>query len=186
MGDFAKDDARLVLLATGRDEYWQRLYEDLRSPFRLFFLKRTSASPEEVNALFQDAMVVLHRKVINGDLQAPMRSSLRTYLFGVGKMLYRKQQSQGGNQKAIGWDDDIPEISVPPVVEDQAERREQAELVRRLLAKLDKACRELLTLVYIRGFAMEAVAEELDIPSSGAARKRKFDCLNKMRKLIGA
>lgn len=181
MGDFAKDDARLVLLATGRDEHWQRLYEDLRSPFRLFFLKRTSASPEEVNALFQDAMVVLHRKVMSGDLQPPLRSSLRTYLFGVGKMLHRKQKGQG-----VNWDDEIPEIPVPPVVEDQAERREQAELVRRLLAKLDEACRELLTLVYIRGFAMESAAEEMGIPSSGAARKRKFDCLNKMRKLIGA
>ena len=62
MGEFAKDDARLVLLATGRDEYWQSLYQEMRSPFRLYFLKHTELDSDEVLTLFQDAMVVVAPK----------------------------------------------------------------------------------------------------------------------------
>lgn len=179
MAEYLQDDARLTLLATGQDEHWRTLYDDYRSPFRLFFLKYTGADPETVNTLYQDVLVIVHRKVINGQLVPPMQSSLKTYLFGVGKMLYRKQRNT-----TIQWQDDIPEIPIAAEVEDRAERREQAALVKRLLAKMDQACRELLELVYLRGFAMEAVAERMDIPSPGAARKRKFDCLQRMRKLL--
>ena len=179
MGEFVKDDARLSLLATGRDEHWQTLYQEMRSPFRLYFLKYTELDSDAVLNLYQDAMVILHRKITQGDLAAPLRSSLKTYLFGVGKMLYRKQRGQSRQ-----WDDEIPEVAVPPVVEDQAEQRERAELVRRLLAQLDEKCRAILTLVYIHGFSMEAAAEDLDISNAGAARKRKFDCLKKMRRLL--
>ncbi len=179
MGEFAKDDARLVLLATGRDEYWQSLYQEMRSPFRLYFLKHTELDSEQVLGLYQDAMVVVHRKATQGDLVPPLRSSIKTYLFGVGKMLYRKQINSTRQ-----WTDEIPEVGVPPVIEDRAEQREKAAMVRGLLSRIDEGCRELLTLVYIRGFSMEAVADELAISNAGAARKRKFDCLKKMRRLL--
>ncbi|MCB0638127.1 MAG: sigma-70 family RNA polymerase sigma factor [Lewinella sp.] len=179
MGDYAQDDARLALLATGQDEHWRNLYDDFRSPFRLFFLKYTGADPEAVNTLYQDALVVLHRKVVQGQLTAPLQSSLKTYLFGVGKVLYRKQR-----HSAVQWEDDIPDIPVPAEIEDRTAQREQAAFVQRLLARMDQACRELLEMVYLRGFTMEAVAENLGIPSAGAARKRKFDCLQRMRKLL--
>ena len=69
-------------------------------------------------------------------------------------------------------------------MDDRAEQQAQAELVRRLLAQIDTGCREILEMVYLRSFAMEAVAERLGLASEGAARKRKFDCLQKLRKLM--
>ncbi|MCB0572745.1 MAG: sigma-70 family RNA polymerase sigma factor, partial [Phaeodactylibacter sp.] len=59
-----------------------------------------------------------------------------------------------------------------------------AELVRRLLDKIGEPCKRLLELIFVHGYVMDAVAEELELPSAGAARKRKFDCLKKMRDLI--
>lgn len=179
MSNYAADESRLQALATGSDAAWRVLYDDLRSPFRLFFLKHTSWEPERVNALYQDAMVVLHRKVTNGDLVAPLRSSLRTYLFGVGKMIYRKQ---GGT--ATKWEEEIPEVAIPPAVEDRIAQREQAAWIRNLLNRMDEKCRDILRKVYLEGYSMEAIAEELSLSGAGVARKRKFDCLQRMRKLI--
>lgn len=179
MNKYAEDESRLQALATGSDASWRELYDDLRSPFRLFFLKQTNWPPEKVNVLYQDAMVILHRKVTSGDLAAPLRSSLRTYLFGVGKMIYRKQGGQ-----TTRWEEEIPEIAVPAVVEDRIAQQEKATWVRSLLNQMDEKCRDILRKVYLQGYSMEAVAEDLQLSGAGSARKRKFDCLQRMRKLI--
>lgn len=179
MSEFAKDEALLGKLASGQDDIWQQFYDDHRSPFRMFFLRYTRMNSEEVLALYHDVMVVMHRKVSSQSLQPPLRSSLRTYMFGIGKMLYRKQ-----GQAQTNWSDEIPEVAVAPVIEDEAERKAQAAMVKGLLARLDEACRRILDLVYIKGYAMESVAAALDLSSEGAARKRKFDCLKKLRQMV--
>ena len=179
MSKYAADERRLQTLAAGDDNAWRTLYDDLRSPFRLYFLKHTEWDPEAVGELYQDAMVVLHRKVTSGDLAAPLRSYLRTYLIGVGKMIYRKRGGTG-----VRWEEDIPEVAVPPGVEDRIEQRERAAWVRELLNRMDEKCRDILSKVYLQGFSMEAVAEELQLSGAGSARKRKFDCLQKLRKLM--
>lgn len=179
MSKYATDERRLQTLATGSDTAWHTLYDDLRSPFRLFFLKHTKWDSDQVNVLYQDAMVVLHRKITSGGLTAPLRSSLRTYLFGVGKMIYRKQSGA-----SVQWEEEIPEIAVPPGVEDRIEQRERAAWARDLLNRMDEKCREILRKVYLQGFSMEAVAEDLQLSGAGSARKRKFDCLQRMRKMI--
>ncbi|WP_020536234.1 RNA polymerase sigma factor [Lewinella cohaerens] len=179
MSNYAADESRLQTLATGSDSAWRVLYDDLRSPFRLFFLKHTNWPPEQVSALYQDAMVVLHRKVTTGSLAAPLRSSLRTYLFGVGKMIYRKQ---GGAKTQ--WEEEVPEVAIPPGVEDRIAQREQAAWIRNLLNRMDEKCRNILRKVYLHSYSMEAIAEDLGLSGAGAARKRKYDCLQRMRKLI--
>ena len=181
MSKYARDEDRLRELALGGDAAWRAFYDDLRSPFRLFFLKHTNWNPDQVMSLYQDVMVVVHRKVTRGDLVAPLRSSLRTYLFGVGKMIYRKQ---GGTK--VQWEEEIPDVAVPASVEDRIAERERAEWVRDLLQRMDDKCREILEMVYLSGFSMEAVAEDLQLSGAGSARKRKFDCLQRLRKLINS
>jgi RNA polymerase sigma factor (sigma-70 family) len=180
MSKYVEDEQLLQQLRHGLEADWHRFYEQERSPFRLYFLKYTKQDPEAIRSLYQDALVVLHRKISRGKLVAPLRSSLRTYLFGIGKMLCRKQWQQ----QTPHWEDDIPEIGEAPSVETQHEQQDAAELVRRLLDQLEAGCREILTLVYLRGYAMEAVMKTLGLPSVGAARKRKFDCLQRIRQLI--
>lgn len=181
MSKYAADEARLEELASGNDSAWRSFYDDMRSPFRLFFLKHTKTDPETVNTLFQDVMVVVHRKITNGGLEAPLRSHLKTYLFGVGKMIYRKQY----NEK-VQWEDDMPEIPVQAAVMDKIAQQERAAWVQSLLKRLGEQCQDILRKVYLQNFSMESVAENMGLPSAGAARKRKFDCLKKMKALVKA
>ena len=109
-----------------------------------------------------------------------MQSSLKTYLFGIGKVLCRKRFSG----RKFDWTDEIPETGEAAEAETTAERRAKAELVRNLLDRIGEPCRQLLLLVYVRGFAMEAIAAEMDFPTEGAVRKRKYDCLRKLRSMV--
>lgn len=180
MSNYRKEEERLTMLQTGSHASWKLAYDEWREPFLLFFLQNGAGEREEVITLFQDAMVVLYHNVTTGKLTAPLQSTLRTYLIGIGKRLYLRQKENNARQ----WKDDIPDTPVLPEVEDQEEQRHRAELVRRLLQQIGEPCRTILDMVYLRSFAMEAVAEELGLPSEGAARKRKFDCLKKMRDLL--
>lgn len=180
MSKYQTDENRLVLLSQGKETEWQAIYDDLREPFRLFFLKHARLDSDQVIELYQEVMIIFHRKVLRQKLTAPLQSTLKTYLIGIGKMLYLKKSGQ----KIDSWIDEIPDQAVMPVVEEKADQSEQAALVRRLLNQIGEPCRQLLTLVYIKGYVMEAIAEEMDFPSEGAVRKLKFDCLKKMRAMI--
>ncbi|MCB9273662.1 MAG: sigma-70 family RNA polymerase sigma factor [Lewinellaceae bacterium] len=179
MSSYPEDDQLIRQLAAGDEGAWRRLYDDMRSPFRLFFIRYGAMAPEDALNLFQEAMVVLHRNCTGGKIQPPLTSSIKTYLFGIGKILLKKNGVDTRH-----WDDDIPELPVAPEVESREDQRANAELVRRLLDKIGEPCKRLLELIFVHGYVMDAVAEELELPSAGAARKRKFDCLKKMRDLI--
>lgn len=179
MSSYPEDDQLIRQLATGDEGAWRRLYEDMRSPFRLFFIRYGAMSPDDALGLYQEAMVVLHRNCTMGKIQAPLKSSIKTYLFGIGKVLLKKNGTDTRQ-----WDDDIPELPVEPEVESRENQRASASLVQRLLDKVGEPCKRLLELAFIHGYAMNAIAEELELPSAGAARKRKFDCLKKMRGLL--
>lgn len=177
MSNYPEADKQLQELAKGGDVAWHRFYDDHRSPFRLYFLKM-GQRPEAVIELYQEANVILHRKVTTGQLAPPMSSELLTYLIGVGRMLARRQGS------SLDWDEEIPEVAVGPEVEQAHERSAQADLVRQLLNKLGGTCQKILEMVYLKGYVMEAVAQELELPSAGAARRRKHDCLKRVRALV--
>lgn len=180
MSEYQADEDRLNALRSGDEKSWQAFYAEMRTPFRLFFLKNGAIPDNEIVELFQEALIAFHRNVMNGRLEKPLQSSLKTYLFGIGKILCRKRFSTA----SFSWDDDIPEEAVAPAIEAKAERQEKAAMVSKLLDRIGEPCRQLLTLVYIHGYAMESVAAEMDFPTEGAARKRKFDCLRKLRQML--
>lgn len=180
MGNYHEDENRLVLLKSGKEEAWRDWYDEMREPFRLFFIRYGNMEPETALSLYHDAMVIFHANVREEKLVTPLKSTLRTYIFGIGKILLRKQGVQLDQNVAS----EIPDIPIQPNVEVDTQRRENAALVRQLLNKLGDPCKKLLELIYIKGFAMEAAAEAMEIPSAGAVRKRKFDCLKKLRNLM--
>jgi RNA polymerase sigma factor (sigma-70 family) len=181
MSKYPEDEQRLLVLSKGEDADWQRFYNEVRSPFRLFLMKYSQCTPELALELFHEAMVIFHRKVTQQQLEAPLQSSLRTYLFGIGKMLMRKQFSTDSKVT----DAEIPDIPIAPVVDAIAEDRQNAMLVQQLLNQIGEPCKQLLELFYLKGYAIDAITATMEFPSEGAVRKRKFDCLKKMRELMG-
>ena len=180
MSKYHADEQLLQLLMTGEDQHWKTFYDDVRQPFRLFFLKSSSFSAENATELLHEAMVIFHRKVTSGGLQAPLDSRLRTYLIGIGKILARKKNQHLKDN----WESDIPDSAIIPDIERHEESRANAVLADQLLQKIGDPCKTILELFFIKGFAVDAVMTALELPSEGATRKKKFDCLKKMRTLI--
>jgi RNA polymerase sigma factor (sigma-70 family) len=178
MSKYRQDEERLTQLATGYQRAWKQFFDENLDAFLGFTMKYAKVSREESFNLYQEALVILHRNVTENKLGAPLRSSLQTYLLGIAKNLCRRKGSS-----ALVFPENIPDVPQNPI-EEETERKHLAALVRNLLNKIGEKCRQFLTLVFLEEQAQQDIMDALNIPSDEAFRKRKHDCLKKMREFI--
>lgn len=179
MSNYRQDEELLQGLRGGNRELWQSFYREHEQPFVAFVIKYGGLDNVEADALYQEAIVLLHRNIREGRLLAPLRSTLRTYLFGIAKNLCRKHGR--GNISFPGTLPDIPENQM----EVQQAQQHHAALVAHLLKSLGGMCEKFLRLVFIEERDQDEVSRLMQIPSAEAFRKRKHDCLKRIRKLMG-
>ncbi len=183
MSGFIKDEATLNKIKSGDQVFLRARYMDYRAPFVAFVLKYFKCSEENALEVYQEAFTIFYYNIKDGKLSPPLKSALKTYLFGVGKKVYQKR-FQGTYQNRMifpeKWKDEIEGASVL----DQYELEEQTRIVRALFKRLGDRCRELLQLMYFDNYEASEVVGVMDFNTTGAVRKHKFDCLKKLRILF--
>ncbi|MEO1434632.1 MAG: sigma-70 family RNA polymerase sigma factor, partial [Bacteroidota bacterium] len=122
----------------------------------------------------------------DGKLELPLKSTLKTYLLGIGKHYFHKRYfNKYGQVTDIGLPEHMQwSLSSRPEIVDYFNDEWKARLVADLLNQLGEPCKELLTLSFLKGYSSEALAKSMNIPSEGAARRRKSYCLDKLRSLV--
>ena len=132
-------------------------------------LHRLGVPPVALDDAAQEVFLVVHRKI--ADFEG--RSSLRTWLFGIAMHVARDQARRARKHG--------PPLEVPPELPDenaldpleQAERREQRDLLYALLAELDEDKRVVFILAEIEGMSAVEIAEGLGVnPNTVASRVR--------------
>jgi DNA-directed RNA polymerase specialized sigma24 family protein len=176
---YQNDEKLLEQLSGGDDRAWKAFYDDVRDVFCGHFMKYAAISPSKALELLHDAMVIFHRKAVSGSLQPPLKSLLSTYLIGIGKNLCRRK----GFKLADEGEDSLKHLA-DDWINEQEQAAENAAVVRSILTKIGEPCKSLLSMFYLKGYSMEAIANNLDMPSPGAAKKKKFDCLKAIRQMI--
>jgi DNA-directed RNA polymerase specialized sigma24 family protein len=177
---YQNDEKLLEQLAGGGDKVWKDFYNNVRDVFCGHFMKSFGLAPTVALELFHEAMVILHRKAVSGSLQPPLKSLLSTFLIGIGKNLCKRK----GFTIADDGEDSLRDLT-DNWINEQEDAEENAVVVKGILGKIGEPCKKLLTLFYLKGFSMESVAENMGMPSAGAAKKKKFDCLKAIRQMIG-
>ncbi|MCB0519031.1 MAG: sigma-70 family RNA polymerase sigma factor [Lewinellaceae bacterium] len=178
MSKYRQDEDRLNELKTGNHRAWKLFFDENIEAFSLFTMKYGQIDREQAAGIFQEAVIILHRNCTEGKLTAPLRSSLQTYLFAIGKNLCRR-----GGKAHLQFPENLPELPENPF-EAEDDRRHNAALVKSLLGRIGEKCRQFLTLVFLEEMPQPDIMQQMEIPSDEAFRKRKFDCLKKMRTLI--
>ena len=178
MSKYSQDDEQLKRLKTGDHRVWKQFFDEHIEAFLLFTMKYGKVQREEAYGIYQDAIVIFHRNVTAGKLEPPLRSSLSTYIYGIGKNLCRRKP--GTN---LSFPENLPELPQTPF-EEEDDRRYNAAIVKNLLERIGEKCREFLTMVFLEEKQQEEIMGQMEIPSAEAFRKRKHDCLKKMRALI--
>ncbi len=167
------------------DHAWYRaLYVEHRSAFVSWAMKHFDARDEEARDAFQEAVIVLHRKVGEGGLD-DLKCSLRTYLFAVGRnQLLSRMRVLKREVEMVEEFHGIPDACLVTKDMDEQERQATAELVRQRLSELKPDDRRVLELYYMEGLDMDAVAEAMGLKNRAVAKKKKHFALKRLIALV--
>ncbi|MEL6636337.1 MAG: sigma-70 family RNA polymerase sigma factor [Bacteroidota bacterium] len=153
---------------------YQRLYKMIQH-----FILTNNGRPDEVEDVFQDAMVVLYNQVRRPDFA--LTSTLSTYFYSVCRNLWLKQLRKRQRNTTL-----TEEAERIPVAETQFEvlvASEQAQLIADLLKELGSDCQKILHYFYYERLRMKEIIEHMGISSVAVAKNKKSNCMKQLRKL---
>ena len=167
-----KEDNRLFIKA---------LYNHMRPEFMAWFSKHFSCSTEDIEDTYQRAFNIFYFNV-KGDKIAMLEIKANTYLFSVGKNIIMKVLRKAPkNETPI---ENISERKLGMVnIDYDMDSIYRKEMIVRLLNQIGETCRKVLTLAFFRDFSMESIANDLNLKSESAARKKKHLCLKKLKEM---
>ena len=162
-------------MASGDEQAFLMLYRRRQGPVFRFAL-RMSGNPLVAEEVTQDTFVALVKDASGYD---PARGTVASYLFGIARNLVLRHLRQ---RTYVGLDevDYAPEDPSPSVL-DGLTRRADIERVRRAVASLPPAYREVVVLCELEGLAYAEAAAALACPI-GTVRSR----LSRARALLAA
>lgn len=178
MSTFETDNELVKRIRNGDEALLRKLYKVYAAEFKGYMIKRFNCDRQEVLALYQDAFSVMWQNIHEGKLVEPLSSKLQTYVIGIGKILKMRELDKN---KRILDESFITELESSFTI--ASETAGVRIWITKILQKIGEPCASLLQQRYEKGWEFEIIGEEIDI-ETGTARKRHFDCIRKIRKLI--
>ena len=156
----------------------------------LAYLQGTFAmSRSDCEDIFQEAFIVLYKKIIDGELT--LTAKLSTYFIGICRnKAYEKMRGMG---KELNIIDDYPNSTKDEYEDDRIDRllamedcNEQIEarkeaIVREIVSKLPAPCDKILWGFYRDGFSMKTLATMYNYKSEGSVKVTKHRCGEKFK-----
>ena len=166
----------LALIHQGKDhQAFVKLYGHLPMVERM--VRQNSGSKADAKDVFQDALIIFHRKAKDNGFV--LTSAISTFLYSVCRNLWRDELRR--RDKALNeWKledtaDDPADVSVLLAQESRFQLAEKA------IASLGDKCLEILRRSIAREPLTE-IAKALGFAGEGAAKTRKYKCLEEARK----
>lgn len=173
------DPELLEAMRQGRAEQaFTQLYRQL--PDVMTMVRTHGGTRTAARDLFQDALVIIHEKA-----QSPgwmISGSLAAYLYGVCRNLWLAElRAKGRDEKHIHLL--VAQSDSGQLTTDNADTDNEplTQLAERAFATLGEKCRELLTRFYLNNESLAAIAQAFGYAGEGAAKTRKYKCLEQAR-----
>ncbi|MGR3811295.1 RNA polymerase sigma factor [Jiulongibacter sp. NS-SX5] len=155
-------------LAEADDLALGKFYKTNRKDF-LRFGARYGLPEEELLDIYQDACIVLIENARKGNLKS-LKSTVKTYLFGIGKFLIFKRFKE-----AILQTDETPEKAFDPFEKPKIDIP---------LQQLGERCRAILQLFYYHEKKLDDICEELGYKDKNVLKSQKSRCIAQLRALM--
>ncbi len=166
-------------LSAGEESAVLSLYDDYRTEFMHWCMKNYSTDEEGAADLFQDTVIAFYYNIRNGQLDE-LSSSLKTYLFAIGKNLALKKLRK---ESRMVVNDEVLELTGAMVDHDFFEDSDKKRVVAELMKELGEPCRTILKLFYFDKFSMDSIAERLGYKNEHVVKSQKLRCFNNLKKL---
>ncbi len=159
----------------------QYIYKNFYSNIN-FFIKKNSGDDDDANDIFQEAIIIIYRKLKADELI--LDCSFETYLYSVCRFLWLKhldkrkieKENIKDNQQYI---EDIYDESLEKITD----LNERYRLYQKHFTNLGKDCQKVLQL-YFDKVPLKNIAQIMGFKSEKYAKKRKFKCKEYLIKSI--
>lgn len=169
------------LLKKNDEKTIRTFYNDHKNKFVLF-AKRYNINEFDSIDVYQDAFIALIENVKRGKTD-DLKSSLSTYLFGIGKfMIFQKFKKNGQLHIA----DDVESIEIEEDLYSEDDVDLQVRLLQNGLDKLGEQCKKVLQLFYYEEKKLDEIQEQLGYTSKDVLKSQKSRCLKQLKELIKA
>jgi RNA polymerase sigma factor (sigma-70 family) len=172
------DDQRIIeLIRLGKDHNaFKALYGHLPKVERL--VRENSGDRDDAKDLFQDALIILHKRVRSAEFT--LTSSLGTFLFAVCRNLWRDELRRR-NKTLTNWaltEEAGTQLDLASILAREQEYQHAEDALKALGAK----CLDVLMRFYVKHESLITIAKALGFAGEGAAKTRKYKCLEEARK----
>ncbi len=158
------------------------LYNQYRAEF-IGFGRRYSLDQDALSDVYQESFLALRKRAVQGKLDS-IDSSMKTYLFGIGK--FKIYDTIKAKKREISYesqlhlvDEEVQEIEI----ETEPQLNEKQRLLRKYLKELGEKCRQVLTMFYYRGLSIKEIAEQAGYGNENVVKAQKSRCLKTLRQL---
>lgn len=159
------------------------LYRAYRKEFIFWITQQNACTEQMALDIFQESVLALYKNAKKGHLDA-MKSSIKTYLFAIGRKIFLKQTQR----QKIKWDslDDNPQIyeKLESTLLPEKHLSDRQLLISKLLPKLRLVCQDILVSFYYKNMSLKAIAEQQGYRSTNVAKVMKSRCMEGFRKLV--
>ena len=178
----AKDQQLYHSIKNGDDAGIVELYRLHRTEFIKWAWQQYKMESDDAADVFQDTIITLRRNIVNGKL-VELTSTLKTYLFGIGKNLalsrLKRNKKWYTNPELLELQDDGQESAI-----DILQLSDRQNWVKQLLAKLGEPCISILRLYYYKSYSMEAIANNLGYKNENVVKSQKLRCIKALKEQV--
>lgn len=182
-----KDNNLIHLVKEGNSSGLSSLYEKYRNEYLGWIRKFSHCNEEDARELYQTTVLILYENILKGKV-ANLNSSLKTYLFAIGKHIVL-QNYRKNNRYQQAKAEYMLEYHILYDQEDHEEvleKEQDLDLVSRCLQQIGDPCHALLDLFYFHAKNMLEISIELGYKNPDTAKNQKYKCLERLRKIVEA
>ena len=175
---------KIKVLTNAKPKEIAQLYVQHRIEF-LSFGKKYGLDYDDLADIYQESFIALRKHALNGNLKT-VKSSLKTYLFGIGKFMIFDLLKE--RKKTIMYDSAIHNVNdsfeMVLLKKEKFELSKEQNLLLSNFKKLGKKCQKLLTLFYLEGLTIDEIVGYTNYSNNGVVRSQKSRCIKTLKNII--
>jgi len=186
-------DEELITLIKRDPDYFSVVYKKTKDYCLRFLYKMNAGSKvteEELNDIYEDAVIVLYEKIIHEDFQLTNNASIQTYLNAVCRFkLLDRFKKVGETTIKEGGENWINDLQTDPSIEDKlreikVQDEKEFDAIEKALQTIKKSggnCYEILTLFWYHEKSNKEIAKLLGYTTADNVKNQKGRCQNRLR-----
>lgn len=156
------------------------VYRGFKDEF-LNYVKRYDINYETSLDIFQDAIIVLYQNFTTNNLQL-QNSSVKTYLFGIGKhKVFNYLKSKNKHLRIVNDVEDYEELNIK-----EPNLSFYQQQLAKQLSQISESCKDLLQLYYYRNLTINEIVQQTHYKDANTVKSHKSRCMKRLKSLVNS